>query len=305
MKNKFLDARTAKVIDDQIAKLLRGLGNPDPPLDLDAVRTLLKLDKQYYSSTDDGAVREFISRVKVGGKLLIEKPTRLLALIKKFDLKALYVPDRKRILLDSEVPKPKWRWNEAHEITHSVIPTHELLMHGDDLYCLSPDCHAQLENEANYGAGRLLFLQGVFEEFVKSSTVSFSLIHSAKKTFHNTMTSTLWRLVEALDGPAFGLVSSHPRRDKNNGSSARYFIRSRAAEEQFSCITEQDVLAMARSYCSYSTRGPLGESELLIRDDNGDEHVFLFESFHNGHETLTLVTYCGPRRISVSTPGLA
>jgi hypothetical protein len=30
--------------------------------------------------------------------------------------KAFYLPDRKRVLIDSSQPKLKWRWNEAHEI---------------------------------------------------------------------------------------------------------------------------------------------------------------------------------------------
>ena len=187
------------------------MGYPEPPLDLDSVRALRKLDKQFYSSADDSAVREFVSRVKVAGKLVIERPTRILDLIRKFDLKALYVPDRQRILLDKEQPEVKWRWNEAHEVVHSVVPHHQELMHGDDLYDLSPDCHVQLENEANYGAGRLLFLQDRFEEFVTGSEIRFKTIQDARSTFGNTMTSSLWRLVELLDIPAFGLISRHPK----------------------------------------------------------------------------------------------
>jgi len=171
---------------------------------LEAVRTLQKLDRQFYSSTNDSAVREFVSRVKVGGKLLIEKPWRILDLVRKFDLKALYVPEYNRILLDESQPEAKWRWYEGHEIIHSAIPHHQVLMHGDDLYSLNPACHEKLEGEANYGAGRLLFLQGRFEEFVRSSKINFDLVKEAKRVFGNSMTSSLWRLVEALDLPAFG-----------------------------------------------------------------------------------------------------
>ena len=45
-----------------------------------------------------------------------------LDVIRKFDLKALYVPDRQRIVLDKEQPEAKWRWNEAHDAVHSAVP---------------------------------------------------------------------------------------------------------------------------------------------------------------------------------------
>src|SRR5688572_17673809 len=98
MKNRFLPDRRRAEVDAQVAKILRGLGNPTPPLDLLQVRDLLRLDLGYYSSTDDGALREFVSRLMVAGKLLVERPSRLRDFVKKFDLKALFVPDRQQIL---------------------------------------------------------------------------------------------------------------------------------------------------------------------------------------------------------------
>jgi len=104
VKNILLKERTRNDIDRQVAKVLRGLGNPEPPLKLEDVCTLLQLDKQYYSSTDDGPLRERISRLKVAGKQVIERPSLLLEAVKKFDLKAIYLPDQRRILLDKEMP---------------------------------------------------------------------------------------------------------------------------------------------------------------------------------------------------------
>jgi hypothetical protein len=48
----------------------------------------------------------------------------------------------------------------------------------------------------------------------------------------------------------------------------RYFIRSQKFLEQFSSITEADTLEMIRRYCPWNKRGPLGEKELLLTDDN-------------------------------------
>jgi hypothetical protein len=37
--------------------------------------------------------------------------------------------------------------------------------------------------------------------------------------------------------------------------------------------------------------GPLADDEVVLADDNGDEHVFHFEAFHNRHDTLGLFVY--------------
>ena len=65
MRNTFLDVRTARDIDAVVSKILKGLGNPEPPLNLDDVRALQQLDRQYYSSVDDGPLREFVSKASV------------------------------------------------------------------------------------------------------------------------------------------------------------------------------------------------------------------------------------------------
>jgi hypothetical protein len=49
----------------------------------------------------------------------------------------------------------------------------------------------------------------------------------------------------------------------------------------------------------------LGKDEIILCDDCGDEHLFLFEAFHNSHELLTLMTYMAPRAVSVPVVGPA
>jgi hypothetical protein len=304
VKNRFLDTRTARDIDAQVGKMLRGLGNPETSIDLSDVFALLKLDRQYYSTQDDGALREFFSKAVIAGKQIAKRPMLLLDAVKKWDLKALYVPDRKRILIDSSQHKLKWRWNEAHEVIHSVTEWHQTLLHGDNAFSLSPDCHEQIEAEANYGAGRLLFLQDQFVEFARGSLPTFALAQDASKKFGNTITSSLWRLVEALDIPALGIVSQHPHypdADFDPAEPCRYFIRSRLFEEKFSGLTEREAFNIIRRHCSWSKRGPLGTDEIILRDDRGEEHVFLFETFHNGHALLTLLTYLRTHGISLAT----
>ena len=88
MKNVILTPLEAEDLRVQAEKVLRGLGNPEPPIDLQSVYELLRLDRQFYSSTDDGAVREFVSRVKVAGRQIVARPTLLIDVIRKAQLSA-------------------------------------------------------------------------------------------------------------------------------------------------------------------------------------------------------------------------
>ena len=132
--------------------------------------------------------------------------------VREFNLKALYPPDQKRILLDRALPPLKHRWNEAHEVGHDIIPWHAGMMQGDTEQTLTPACHAQLEAEANYAAGQILFLGGRFVDEAGDLPPSLATIQGLHKRFGNTITSTLWRYVEQVrpDLPMVGLVTDHP-----------------------------------------------------------------------------------------------
>ena len=117
-----LRERVRRDIQARTDKVLRELGHPEPPLRLEDVRELLRLDRDYFSSSKDGLLQSVASKLKRGGIQLLNRPTLLIDAIKKFDLRALYLPDRKRILIDDSIPKPKHRWLEAHEIGHDLLP---------------------------------------------------------------------------------------------------------------------------------------------------------------------------------------
>lgn len=295
MKNVTLGHRTVADINGQVAKVLRGLGNPEPPIDLRVVRDLLKLDRGYYSTTDDSLLREMFSRMKVAGLQVLKRPTILRDAVQTLSLKALYLPDQKRILLDKDLPVLKHRWNEAHEIGHDIIPWHAGMMLGDTEQTLTPSCHTIMEAEANFAAGQLLFLSERFAAEAVSSTPSLELVKSLSKSFGNTMTSTLWRFVEQAHGgrPIVALVTGHPhptRRkvDFNPATPCRYCVESPPFRERFGALREIDLFAAIVGYCGPQRGGTLGRSEILLQDLNGDQHLFEFETFFNRHEALTL-----------------
>lgn len=57
-KNFLISNGTAEDIDRRIDRVLKGLGNPEPPLRLEDVRALLRLDLSFYTATDPGLARE-------------------------------------------------------------------------------------------------------------------------------------------------------------------------------------------------------------------------------------------------------
>lgn len=296
MKNITVGGYEKRDIQQQVAKVLRDLGKPDPPLHLEDVRELLKLDLQYYRSGDDDAVKEFVSKVKIGFKQIVQRPTLLWDVIRKAKLSALWVPDRKRILVDANAPKLKHRWYEAHEINHSITPWHQQFLLGDTEKELNPWCLEVIEAEANYGAGQLLFLQDRFTAQAMDMPLSLGSVQKIAKEFGNTITSTLWRFVEEAcsEISVVALVSAHPHyldAAEDPSEPCRRCIESPKFKVEFGHLTEMELFGMLSSYCSFRKRGPLGEDELILTDANGEAHFFHFESFSNGFDVLTLAVH--------------
>jgi hypothetical protein len=306
-KNYLIKEKTAHDIDERVERVLRGLGNPEPPLRLDDVRELLKLDRVYYTADDPGLIREAVSRIRVATIQVFQRPMLLMEAIKKFSLQALYVPDRRRILLDGSLPKKKHRWSEAHEVLHSLIPWHDDVMHGDNRHTLLPICQEQVEAEANYGTGRLLFLRGRFGIQARDFPLTIASVQTLHKDFGNTISSTLWRFIETVgvQRPLIGMITCHPHQSRRPANfdptkPCRHCIQSPSFAARFSRITEQDLFKAVASYCGAQLGGPLGAADLVLTDDNGDEHVFTFESFFIKYkgptlgEALTLGVYSRP-----------
>jgi len=305
MKPVNVGAKERADIDAQVDKIIRGLGRPEPPLRLEDVRELLRLDLQYYSSTNDSALREFVSKVRIAGKQLFMRPALLLDVVKKADLSALWVPDRSRILIDQTLPLIKRRWAEGHETSHSLIEWHKLYLFGDSTKELDPTCSAILEAEANYGAGQLLFLRDRFLTEALDFERCIKTVTTLSKRFGNTLTSTLWRYVEhvGVKIPIAGLVTPHPHRlpDGHNPSApCKYFIVSPAFDLRFSNVAEREMFEALSGYCRNAKGGPLGEDDVILRDVNGTPHVFRFETFFNGHEALTLCCWVQEQSLIVS-----
>jgi Zn-dependent peptidase ImmA (M78 family) len=272
------------------------------------VRDLLKLDRAYYNTNDDSVLRETISRLRVAGLQILKRPTLLADAVRNWNLKALYLPDQKRILIDESLPPIKHRWNEAHEIGHDIVPWHSGMMLGDNEQTLTVTCRAQMEGEANFAAGRLLFLADRFVSEANASPPSVQHIRDLSKRFGNTITSTLWRFIEQANTavPMLGLVSGHPHPSKwkddfDPAKPFRYCIQSPSFTLQFGEASEARLFEVVSAYCGSQRGGELGTAEIVLSDRNGDGQVFHFETFYNRYDALTLGIWKRPKGHKVFT----
>ena len=288
MRNQFLDDRSALDIDRRIERIHADLESHDRPIELARVRELLKLDLRYYRAGDSDALDAVVHKLRIGADHIVRAPRRLLDAVKKFDLRALFLSDEKRILIDSELPDAKKRWSEGHEIAHGVIPWHEGYMHGDNRATLSPACQERIEAEANHGAGRLLFPAKAFAIAAACSPPSIQHIRSLAEQFGNTITSTLWRFVENQSGLTFGLIGQHPHHADDSEPVVAYLIGSRRFLSEFPHVSEEEMGAALTNYCSYRKSGPVGAGEIELVNSNGGSQRFAMESFSNTHQVLTL-----------------
>lgn len=120
--------------------------------------------------------------------------------------------------------------------------------------------------------------------------------------FGNSWTSTLYRTVDTLDVPSFAIIGSHPVR-KNSEEKTRHFITSTPFDALFPSFDEAEALKVIRSYCKYSTRGPLGECTFPLVDVGGERWEFTIESFALPYgDVLTLAILLKKLSIQIVVP---
>ncbi|MDA0814047.1 MAG: hypothetical protein O3C21_16855 [Verrucomicrobia bacterium] len=93
MQNLILQPGIRQKIEKRVDKILRDLGNPEPPLRLEEVRELLRLHVGFFQTDDDGLMQRAVHNLVMAGKQILARPSILLDVIRKRGIKALVVPD--------------------------------------------------------------------------------------------------------------------------------------------------------------------------------------------------------------------
>ena len=299
MPEPILKESVAQNVEKHCERLHNDLGNPEPPICLDAIRELLRLDKAFYTLEDPSFLNHVLHKLKIAGKQVLSQPTRLLTVVKERDIKALWIPEQRRILLDGSIVEKKKRWAETHEIGHSILPWHKAYLLGDPESSLSVSCRVKIEAEANYAAGQILFPKQTFRETLPEvSTIGFKFIKKLSRSFGNSTTSTLWRTVETLDVPCFGFICEDPRlvlpssitQNALSPKHTRHFFRSRPFAERFSHISEEAVWNYLSRNCS-SAKWNLLDTDVDVSDDNGQKSPFHIETVDMTYYVATFAIY--------------
>lgn len=291
-------------INEHIARLLRDLGDPKPPLRLDVVRELQKLDLTYYSKADLNLLDEMAHRAKMAGHDISSTAKSMRDVVSKFGLKGLLMLKEgdKRIFIDDDVVPLKRRFVIAHEILHDLLPWHRSLLIGDNESTLNPTFHQAMEAEANYGGRRLIFMGDRFQREALDCSFDWKTIAKFKDRYGNTLTTTLWQMVCERDPehPAFGLISRHPYHTdicaKAGAGNVAYFPRSRGLIKRFPGLSHDIAYSAVIHHATAKKTGPVGEGESVFYDANGEAHLFEIFSFSNTYDLLTFGIYKAPHK---------
>jgi hypothetical protein len=282
-----MDDQTRREIDKAVTLMLRDAGLKEPPYKIEDVLQHLKVHRGFYDLKDPMLLQRFWHKVKV-------KKERLVRVVRKIKLAAVWLPDEEHILIDTSLPAPKQEWATFHDAVHRILEWHRPYFLGDTAQTLDPDFQMMLESEANYGASALMFGGKTFTREALDTVPEWASIKALQKRYGKSCVTTLRRYVQfSLDIPMAMMVSTPWWKDKLEDQECRWrhFLGSARFETEFACVNPDEVVAEIDSSTSMRSGGPVGEFEIVLTDMDGESHEFRAESFFNQHDILTLIVH--------------
>jgi hypothetical protein len=228
-----MDGSTREEIDNEVTRVLREAGLTDPPIMIEDILEHLQLDREFYDLEDPSLLRRFWHKVRVRGQ-------RLIKVVKKVNLAAVWLPDEEQILVDSSLPRPKQKWASFHDSIHSVLPWHREYFLGDTAQTLDPDFQEMLENEANYGASAAMFGVDMFTKDALDTSPCWSSVETLSKRYDKSLVTTLRRYVGfSHDRPMIMVISTPSWMDKplDQKFRWRHIVTSNRFDREFAPIS--------------------------------------------------------------------
>lgn len=282
-----IDNITCREIDKVVAKTLKDAGLTQPPIRIEDFLDYLEVNRDFYDLEDPNLLKRFWHKVKVEKK-------RLIKVVRKIKLAAVWLPNEEQILVDSSLPAPKQEWASFHDAIHTMLEWHRPFFLGDTARTLDPDFQEMLENEANYGASAVMFGGKNFTKEALDTVPSWESIEALKKRYQKSFVTTLRRYVAFSHKQPMTMMVSLPwwmSKPAGQERPWRHYIGSRRFMEEFGSVTPNEVLIEIDSNTIQRKGGPVGEFDLWLSDTNGDKHKFYAESFFNRHYLLTLIVH--------------
>jgi Zn-dependent peptidase ImmA (M78 family) len=218
-----MDQSTRKEIQRIAASTLRDAGISEPPLSVECLLEHVRLYQDYYDLSDPGFLDRAKYKLKIQGRKLVD-------ILKKVRLQAVLMFDESRICIDTSLPRIKHPWASCHETGHRILSWHKPFFYADTAETLDPAYHADLEEEANYAAARLLFLGDRFSTDAHDVQPTVGGLMTLVKQYGTSLTATLRRYVEEGPDIAKVMLVSTPswgRQPEDQENRWRHFVQSR------------------------------------------------------------------------------
>ena len=280
-----IDEETRQEIDKVVQKTLRDAGLTEPPVRVEDLLEHLELHRDFYDLEDPSILEQLKYKVRVGR-------VKLVHILGKIKLEALFFRDRNGMLVDSSLPDPKKEWASFHEAMHKILVWHRSFFLGDTAETLDPEYQEILEYEANYGASAAMFCGRVFTKEALDTIPQWSSIRDLKKRYRKSLVTTCWRYVQFSHDIPMAVMTSTPRWMAvagNQGDGIRRFIPSGRFRKEFRPDARQLVFKEVNSNTRMRRGGLVGEFSFELPNRNGRRHEFVAQSFFNQHYIITFL----------------
>lgn len=282
-----MNDQARKEIDKSISRVLKDAGIRQPPVKIEDILECIEIHRNFYDLDDPSLLQRCFHKIKVGG-------VRIKQLTKKINLSALWMPDKKLILVDKSLPAVKQEWASYHDATHKILKWHRPFFLGDTAQTLDPDFQGELENEANYGASALMFGGKIFTRDGLDTVPEWSSIESLKKLHKKSLVTTLRRYVEFThDIPMLMMISTPWWLDvpPDQANPWRHLVYSPNFLRRFGEINHESLFNIINSNIEKRRGGIVGTFEFCIKDRDHNRKEFKAECFFNSYYILTLAVH--------------
>ncbi len=197
------------------------------------------------------------------------------------------------VFIDEEQGESRRQWTDAHEAVHVMCGWHAEVLRLDNEDTLFKELHDEIEAEANYGAGHLVFQGGRFHRRALADQISIRTPIALSSSYGASRHATLHYYVEEhpfpiallvtgrypyADGtlPIWRSVESEPFR-KRHGRLERLLPGGKLS------IEDRADAPLAEIVCKSKLAVDPPSCEVTIPDLGGRDREFVAEAFFNGH----------------------
>ena len=279
-----MDRTTRAEIQRIAATTLRDAGLTEPPLLVERLLEHVQLHRDYYDLSNPGFLDRAKHKLRIHGRRLVE-------VLNKVRLQAVLLFDESRICIDQDLPTIKHPWASCHETGHRILSWHKPFFFADTAETLDPAYQVDLEDEANYTAGRLLFLGDRFTQDARDIPATVAGLKVLPKRYGASLTTTLRRYVEQGPEIAMAMLVSTPAWGEQPDDQPhlwRHFVPSARFSGLFPETSADELRVLVDNHAQYRRGGTVAEFGLELLDVRGDRHELRAWSFNNQHYLLTL-----------------